>query len=936
MKISLTPVAGLVILIILGAMYWQKQQIVGQVEHTLAASEASQSAIRERMLRRNSEPAGKAAPSGKTRRSGQSLASGGKTDSDLLKAVRAGDLGQVTSLLAETVDGASLDAALIAALRAPVGVDVSGILGALLKAGANPDARYASQIPALHLATRHNRSPEAVRLLVAAGADVAAVDSDGATVVFRAVQRRRPVSLIAFLVQRGADVNHPNKHGETPLLKAAAMGEYELASALLRMGANADAKGKDGLRAIDLAKKNDRVDLYSLLTQYTTPGNGDNFDPKSLEMTLSLAQIRKSGYLQTELVRYIKRDDIKGVKRVLKEGADYRGAPLVAAAEYGRVRVARWFLDGGANPDAPDHQGLRPLFTAVPHNRLKSHDNAAAMVRLLLSYGADATWRMPGGDNILLWLRPPVQTPDLPGTAAKGALRNVANNDHKLDIADVVKQLVKHGAPVNVADDEGRTPLSRAVWAGAVGTAEVYLAHGASADAWAPQHKYLLDIAAKNGYGRMARLLIEHGAKISESTLKDIRERLLMSAVAAGDSASVRALLKAGAMPDRRVYFEDAGDETSMTMALKRKEWNAAIAMAESGVNAPGVLHQLSSKNGDTHSESTAVFLMENADAAAMDKLLPRIRPADGDMTGNRNPLIYAIKHGFPGRVGRLLAAGANPKVRDDEGRSALELSIAPGREDAAIELLRHGAAPDDVDKLRALWQQAHEGKLDELARRLAANMKKSANKPLTPKTQQGERNEPEISLWAQDCDANPGQTGFAMVQKGALDQFVVGNGVTAIPMPGFRRSVDVYDDPRIQWTGPFEMRLTRFGKNAINQQPVTYHMCGGEHTAPNMVGVWSDGKDGFAAKTLSITADGGGFLIPGMSQAAAEVHTEPAYRGLRLRLTFCGSRKSLSAVLAAGEKPGRATLYLDGGKKIQLKRVSARGKQGRCPTVDQ
>ncbi|MBV9770161.1 MAG: hypothetical protein JOZ32_11370, partial [Bryobacterales bacterium] len=59
------------------------------------------------------------------------------------------------------------------------------------------------------------------------------------------------------LIDRGADVNHADKIGFTPLLYAASIdfGDSAMIDLLLKSGARADVRTKDGLTALDLARK---------------------------------------------------------------------------------------------------------------------------------------------------------------------------------------------------------------------------------------------------------------------------------------------------------------------------------------------------------------------------------------------------------------------------------------------------------------------------------------------------------------------------------------------------------------------------------------------------------------------------------------------------------------------------------------------------------
>lgn len=108
--------------------------------------------------------------------------------------------------------------------------------------------------PLLQLATTHRI--DSVRALLNAGANVNEADADGITVLSWAAIGKR-VEMARLLIERGADVNHVDKQGMTPLLYAASIdfGDSAMIDLLLHSGARTDARTKEGLTALDLARK---------------------------------------------------------------------------------------------------------------------------------------------------------------------------------------------------------------------------------------------------------------------------------------------------------------------------------------------------------------------------------------------------------------------------------------------------------------------------------------------------------------------------------------------------------------------------------------------------------------------------------------------------------------------------------------------------------
>ncbi len=118
--------------------------------------------------------------------------------------------------------------------------------------------------PMLELATTNRTS--SVQALLDAGAKVDEADNDGITVLSWATIANR-VDMARLLIDRGADVNHVDKNGMTPLLYAASIdfGDSAMIDLLLKSGARATARTKDGKTALDLARAYKHTHLLASL-----------------------------------------------------------------------------------------------------------------------------------------------------------------------------------------------------------------------------------------------------------------------------------------------------------------------------------------------------------------------------------------------------------------------------------------------------------------------------------------------------------------------------------------------------------------------------------------------------------------------------------------------------------------------------------------------
>jgi ankyrin repeat protein len=108
---------------------------------------------------------------------------------------------------------------------------------------------------------------EVVRALLDAGAVLDRPEADTGITALDETVLGHQVEMARLLIQRGADVNHLDALGMTPLLWAASVdfGDSAMVDLLLHSGAHAGARNKDGLTAMDLARKYRHTHLLASL-----------------------------------------------------------------------------------------------------------------------------------------------------------------------------------------------------------------------------------------------------------------------------------------------------------------------------------------------------------------------------------------------------------------------------------------------------------------------------------------------------------------------------------------------------------------------------------------------------------------------------------------------------------------------------------------------
>ena len=133
------------------------------------------------------------------------------------------------------------------------------VIGALLNAGADLNARNKSNATPLHFAALYNENPAIITALLNAGANPNA-DNCYTPPLHCAAKHNRHPAVINVLLNAGADVNAPNtrdRQNRTPLHLAVQYSQNSaVINALLDAGADPNVRDKDGQTPRDFVKEN--------------------------------------------------------------------------------------------------------------------------------------------------------------------------------------------------------------------------------------------------------------------------------------------------------------------------------------------------------------------------------------------------------------------------------------------------------------------------------------------------------------------------------------------------------------------------------------------------------------------------------------------------------------------------------------------------------
>jgi ankyrin repeat protein len=241
----------------------------------------------------------------------------------------------------------------------------------------------------------------------------------------------------------------------------------------------------------------------------------------------------------------------------LLPAASQPSSPLADAAEAQHLPQLQTLLDQGADPNAPQTDGMTALHWAAyndqleatrlllahkaevaPQNRygvtplsMAATNGSAALIELLLEHGADANTTLPGGETVLMTA---ARTGDLASVKlllAKGADVHAAEDRQDQTAlmwtaaeghADVVKLLAEYGADFRQALPSGFTPLFFAIRQGHIPVVRALLDLGADVNAafepekpnrQAPRTGVTpLLLAVQNLHYELAAFLLDRGA----------------------------------------------------------------------------------------------------------------------------------------------------------------------------------------------------------------------------------------------------------------------------------------------------------------------------------------------------------------------------------------------------------------------------------------
>jgi len=462
----------------------------------------------------------------------------------LLTAIYHGDVQAVDRLIAA---GANVRAANREGMTPLAMACLDGslqIIDRLLKAGADPKQRGPNGETLLMFAARNGRVDVIARLL-AAGVEVNAREPlRGTTALMWAAEQRHPEAVKALLAA-GADPAIASGPAGLPRNYIAPRVDVSAVQEARQRRARAEAAGRTYEEQVALERR------------APPAGGGQNTSGVAVDaspdddVVVQAGLVGKGGGSLTALVFAAREGDVESAKALLDGGAkinqttEYGWTPLLTAVNNRNYALAKMLIDRGADVNLANKGGWTPLYLATDNRNIEGGDypvpkpdlDHLEIIKALLQHGANPNARIR--DNTLTRTIFTMQWFFEDGATA--FVRAAQSSDTEL-----LKLLVEYGADPFIATANGDTALTAA---GGIGWVEgvtyerspqenveairLLLDLGLDANAANNEGRTALMGAALKGRNAAVQLLVDRGARL-ETYDRGSRDTDKVGSLAAG------------------------------------------------------------------------------------------------------------------------------------------------------------------------------------------------------------------------------------------------------------------------------------------------------------------------------------------------------------------------------------------------------------------
>lgn len=462
---------------------------------------------------------------------------------------------------------------------------------------------------------------------------------------------------VAGLLSEGADVETATPSGLRPLMLAARSGALDVVARLVEAGADLDAREPErGLGAFGIALDRGEVRAARLLFD-----RGASCEFGSVP-TLSLVLAE---YADLDFIRALAASGSSLVPESMRARAAF------SAARNADPRVLGAWLELGADPMAGNELGYSPLILAALTG------NAVA-VRELLEKGADPAHRDIDGETALslalekrheeivdILLAQGAQTreyPREPGQPEDWAMLQAAADG----ALGTLLRLHESGHRLNPVDADGNTPLMLAARAGHHGVVRSLYHLGADPERRNHEGESALHLALAAGHAGIVASLREFG--VLDALDDEMAEALHRLGAIVHDPQSMLCGRRTHPLKEQSPYdlsFDDEGseDDESDDEAFDDE--------------TPEEEHEDDEHAAESEEAAHVMMAIVVDDATGLRRLLKAgWVPDQPRISGGLTPLMLACALDRVDLVNLLLKNGADPDLVDENGRTALEITL--------------------------------------------------------------------------------------------------------------------------------------------------------------------------------------------------------------------------------------------------------------------
>ncbi|KAK6163138.1 hypothetical protein DH2020_002979 [Rehmannia glutinosa] len=315
------------------------------------------------------------------------------------------------------------------------------------------DVKDANKRGALHFAAREGQTEVCKYLVEELKMDVNTKDEDGETPLTHAA-RQGHTATAKYLVNCGADPSIPSELGTTALHHSAGIGDIELLKFLLTKGVNVDLQSDAGSPLIWAAGHAQQDSVKVLLEHNANPNakTEDDITPLlsavaagSLTCLELLIKLFFQGLIWWRVATNLKMSISAGATVNVTAGG---ATPLHIAADGGNPEIIKCLLQAGADPNAIDEDGWKPIQVAA------ARGNKVAVEVLFPVTSAVASIPDWSIDGILQHMQHETGTKEDENKVSKESNKVKDNASSKQDMPEVTAEAKKKAAEAKARADD--------------------------------------------------------------------------------------------------------------------------------------------------------------------------------------------------------------------------------------------------------------------------------------------------------------------------------------------------------------------------------------------------------------------------------------------------------------------------------------------------